>query len=71
MIKQKFIIVGMHCTSCAINIDGELEDTAGVTSSRTSYAKQQTDVEFDPSVVSAQTITEIISSIGYEVQAAQ
>ena len=26
----KFPINGMHCTSCSINIDGELEDVAGI-----------------------------------------
>jgi len=24
--KQKIKIVGMHCSSCAMNIDGDLED---------------------------------------------
>ena len=32
-------IEGMHCTSCAMNIDGALEDTEGVFNSETSYAK--------------------------------
>ncbi len=47
MTKKKFKITGMHCTSCAMNIDGELEDTEGVKESSTNYAKQETEVEFD------------------------
>ena len=31
-------ITGMHCPSCAMNIDGALEDTAGVIEAETSYA---------------------------------
>lgn len=66
MIKKKFKIIGMHCTSCAINIDGELEDTAGVKQSNTSYAKQQTEVEFDQNKIEAKKIIEIIKQVGYD-----
>jgi len=31
MQKIKLKINGMHCVSCAMNIDGDLEDTEGVT----------------------------------------
>ncbi len=65
MTKKKFKISGMHCTSCAINIDGELEDTEGVKESNTNYAKQETEVEFDEKKVNEKKILEIISSVGY------
>ena len=35
-------IDGMHCTSCSLSIDGELEDLPGVISASTSYAKSIT-----------------------------
>lgn len=66
MIKQKFEIKGMHCTSCAMNIDGELEDTEGVNSSSTNYAKSVTEVEFEKDKISEEKITQIIKSVGYE-----
>lgn len=59
-------ISGLHCTSCAINIDGDLEDTSGVFSARTSYAKSQTSVEYDPEKISPEKIREIIKAAGYE-----
>jgi copper chaperone CopZ len=65
MIKQKFNIIGMHCTACAMNIDGELEDTNGVKCASTNYAKQFTEVEYDESAVSDKDITKIISTLGY------
>lgn len=58
-------ITGMHCTSCAINIDGELEDTEGVREANTNYAKQQTEVVFDPGKVTEKKIIAIIKSLGY------
>lgn len=66
--KVLFKITGMHCTSCSMNIDGELEDTDGVTSASTSYAKQQTSVEFDESKLKLDDITLIIKKAGYDAQ---
>jgi copper chaperone CopZ len=66
MTKKIFKISGMHCTSCAMNIDGELEDTDGIKESNTSYAKSQTEVEFDPEKISDKVITEIIRKVGYQ-----
>lgn len=63
-----FKIDGMHCTSCSMNIDGELEDTEGVISAMTSYAKGETVVEYDESVVAKDKITSIIEDMEYSVQ---
>lgn len=65
MTKLKLQIDGMHCTSCAMNIDGELEDTDGVKSSSTNYAKQYTEVEFDEKKINEKKIIDIIKSVGY------
>lgn len=65
MKKLKFKINGMHCTSCAMNIDGELEDTDGVKSANTNYAKQHTEVEFDEDKIDEEKIIEIIKDVGY------
>jgi len=66
MLKKKFKITGMHCTSCAMNIDGELEDTNGVVCSNTSYAKQETEVEYDEKKISEKKIIEIVEKTGYK-----
>lgn len=50
-----------------MNIDGALEDTAGVLEAKTSYAKMETQVRFDEDKINPQKIREIISSTGYEV----
>ena len=48
IVKKKLKIEGMHCTSCAMNIDFDLEDLEGVKIAKTSYAKEMCEVEFDP-----------------------
>lgn len=71
MIKKVILkINGMHCTSCAMNIDGELEDTEGVVSSNTNYAKSTTEVSFDQKRLSEDQIIEVIKNVGYEVTTA-
>ncbi len=65
MIKAKFKIDGMHCTSCAFSIDGELEDTKGVKSAATNYAKQLTIVEFDEKLVETKQLQKAIEKLGY------
>lgn len=59
----KLNIFGMHCTSCAMNIDGELEDIEGVKESKTNYAKQVTEVTFDPEKISVEKMILVIRKI--------
>lgn len=63
--KIKLKISGMHCISCAMNIDGELEDTQGVKESTTNYVKAQTEVKFDPGKITEKKVIEIIKKVGY------
>lgn len=64
----KFQISGMHCSSCSLNIDGELEDQAGVLSASTSYAKSITTVKFDEKKIAVEKLLQTISDLGYEVE---
>lgn len=61
-----FKIDGMHCTSCSMNIDGELEDTKGIFSASTSYANAVTTVEFNDSELSVNDIKRTIEKLGYK-----
>ncbi|HEX8932585.1 MAG TPA: heavy-metal-associated domain-containing protein [Patescibacteria group bacterium] len=65
MKKVLFKIVDMHCTSCAMSIDGDLEDTGKVKSARTNYAKAITEVEFDEAQISEEEIIATIKKTGY------
>ncbi len=65
MIKKTYKVQGMHCTSCALVIEGDLED-AGVRAT-CSYAKETLEVEFDPQTVSEKTIEDVVAKSGYSV----
>ncbi len=68
MKKIVLKISGMHCTSCAMNIDCELEDNiSGVKNSNTNYAKQQCEVEIEDSVLVKDLINQI-KETGYEAE---
>lgn len=67
-MKLKLDISGMHCTMCAINIDEELEELAGVKRAKTSYAKQISEVEFDPAVAPIESLIQAVSAAGYEAR---
>ena len=56
----------MHCTSCAMSIDGDLEDTDGIKSANTSYAKSETEVEFDENKITDEKIIGVIKKTGYK-----
>ena len=67
MIKKKFKIIDMHCTSCAMTIDMDLEDLNGVKKAQTSYAKAECEVEFDSDKIEPNILIETIKKAGYTV----
>ena len=66
--KQIFKIGGMHCSSCAMAIDGELEDMEGIKESNTNFAKGTTEVKYDDAKTSEKEIAELIKKIGYKIE---
>ena len=67
IVKKKLKIEGMHCSSCAMNIDFDLEDL-GVKSTKTSYAKQECEVEFDEEKIKLPQILETVEKSGYQAK---
>ena len=67
MIKKKLKIEGMHCSSCVMNIEFDLEDVEGVKSARASFIKQECEVEFDEAKVTDEIIVQTIKKTGYTV----
>lgn len=66
MIKKRLTIEGMHCTSCSLLIEGELEDI-GV-KANCNYAKSVVDVEFDEANISDEDLIQAIKKAGYTVR---
>lgn len=68
IIKKKFKIDGMTCTSCALNIDFDMEDLEGIKSSKTNYAKQESEIEYDEEIIDFSKIQEQIQKTGYQTR---
>lgn len=58
---------GLHCSSCSLNIDGELEELPGVISSSTSYAKQESKITYNPQLTKPSEFKSVIEKLGYQV----
>jgi copper chaperone CopZ len=56
---------GMHCQSCAMLVQMNVEDLPGITSVKVDVAAEETAVTFDPDAVSAERIVEAIEAAGY------
>jgi Cu+-exporting ATPase len=68
MEKTSVDIGGMHCASCALNIEKALKKAEGVQGAMVNFASHKAYVEFDPLVISLDGITEVIRDTGYEVR---
>ena len=65
MITKILKISGMHCVSCSMLIEGELEDM-GV-QAKANYAKQLVEVTFDEKKTKEEAIIKVIEKLGYQV----
>jgi Cu+-exporting ATPase len=69
MSRTNINIEGMHCASCALNIEKALGKAQGVKSVSVNFATEKAYVDFDPAVISWGDIEEVIHNTGYEVRA--
>jgi len=67
MLKQIFRVTDMHCPACVMRLEGLEDDLPGVQRVRASYHKQQMEVEYDESWLSAEQIVAAIRKLGYTV----
>lgn len=65
-MKTSFPIIGMHCASCAQNIERKLRSTPGVAAAQVNYASEQATVEFDPNLSSLNNLSDAVSALGYK-----
>ena len=65
VVKKKLKIKGMHCNSCVMNIEFDLEDL-GVKSAKANLVKQECEVEFDEEKLKLDQILKQIEKTGYQ-----
>ena len=66
MVKKTYRVEGMHCSNCAMNIEGIEDDLPGVKQVSASYQKGQMVVEFDEAKVSEAQILAAVEKRGYQ-----
>jgi len=65
MEKTILKISGMHCASCAANIENALRKEEGIKSANVNFASETLYLEFDPIEISIARVQKIIEKLGY------
>jgi copper chaperone CopZ len=63
-----FRVEGMHCASCGLLIDDELDDLDGVLAAQTSVRRGTSTVTVDPARCGPQDVIAAIASVGYQAE---
>jgi copper chaperone CopZ len=66
MVKKTYRVEGMHCSNCAMNIEGIEDDLPGVKQVSASYLKGRMTVEFDETMVSELQLLAAVEKRGYQ-----
>lgn len=62
---------GMHCQSCSMLVQMDLEDLDGVDSAVADYGTGITEVVYDPEVVSVDSLIQAVVAAGYGAELAE
>ena len=66
--KENITVLGMDCSECTNHIDYELFQIKGIQKVKTSYKNEITEISFDTTMVSLNTIKKRIELLGYETK---
>ncbi len=66
MVKKTYLVEGMHCSNCAMNIEGIEDELPGIKQISASYQKGRMLVEFDEAKVSEVQILAAVGKRGYQ-----
>ncbi len=64
--KLSLRIAGMHCASCARNIEKALKKTDGVTDASVNYMMGNASIDFDTKKISGQELAGVVNKLGYK-----
>jgi len=65
--KAELKITGMHCATCAVNIEESLAKVKDVTKAQVNFGTDTAHIEFDPAKVSLGEIEKAVKDVGYDV----
>lgn len=66
-IKKNFPVLNMSCASCAAGTEKTLNAVPGVVNASVNYANASAQVEYIPSIISAQQLKEAVQAGGYDL----
>ena len=66
-MKQTIPVIGMACSSCSANIEKKLNTLKGVNSASVSLPGRSALVDFDPHVISLETMKAEVNALGYDL----
>ncbi len=64
--KCYITITGMHCASCARNIEKKLKNEKGVINASVSYSAGKSSIEYDSKKINEKRLADIINKMGYK-----
>jgi len=67
--KAVFRVPDMHCSTCAMTLEGLEDELDGITRIAASYHKQRLEVEYDETRLSPETIIAAGQLLGYTLVA--
>jgi Cu2+-exporting ATPase len=65
-VTTSFRISGMHCASCASNIQRSLQKLPSVSAAAVNYGNEHATVAFDPTQLSSERFVQVVSELGYQ-----
>ena len=65
--KLTLNIRGMTCAACVRRVERGLQDMDGVAEASVNFATEKATVEYDPSVLNTETVSEKVRDLGYDV----
>lgn len=68
MADLTLVIKDMHCSNCAMRIEGIEDDLPGIRTISASYRQGKVRVEFDPEKVTEAKIRAAIEQLGYHFE---
>src|SRR3989344_3604726 len=66
MKKEQFPILGMHCVSCALTIEGALKKVPGVKNASVNFATEKATVEYEGGA-SEEQLQKAVRATGYKL----
>jgi Cu+-exporting ATPase len=64
--KKQYDITGMHCASCALTIENNLNNLKSVKSANVNFATQKATVEYDCDDCDDQKVVDVVKESGYQ-----